>query len=126
LSADFTEGERKVLRGADNAAFVGDVMVHLQIPPLMALSFIAVTRHGWGCSTASEVVQDRISFKATAAMLNTPERLDLIGSDTLVPCRTGPSADRTMQVLISNYETSSDFKPHQGPIPANVQALNEH
>jgi hypothetical protein len=116
-----------VLRGADNAAFVGDVMVHLQIPPLMALSFIAVTRHGWGCSTASEVVQDRISFKATAAMLNTPERLHLIGSDRLgLAALAGPSADRTMQVLISNYETSSDFKPHQGPIPANVQALNEN
>jgi hypothetical protein len=29
LSADFTEEERKVLRGADNAALAGDVMVDL-------------------------------------------------------------------------------------------------
>jgi hypothetical protein len=75
----------------------------------------------------SEYFKTAYTFKATAAVLNTPERLDLTGSDTLgFAALAGRSPDgKTIQVLISNYEIPPDYQPHKMPTPPEVEALLE-
>jgi hypothetical protein len=60
-----------------------------------------------------------------AAMLDTPERLHLTGSDTFgFAALAGRSTDgKTVRVLISNYQIPPDFKPHVMPIPPEVQSM---
>ena len=60
------------------------------------------------------------AFKATGAMLATPERLAATGGDTLgFAVLAGRSRDgRTVQVLVSNYEIPPDRRdvnPRSGP-----------
>jgi xylan 1,4-beta-xylosidase len=126
LSADFTDGEKEVLQGAVNAAYVGAVLIYLQDSAIDRAQFYRGDSTWMGLfGPGREYFKTAFTFKATAAMLNTPERLDLTGSDTFgFAALAGRSPDgKTVQVLISNYEIPPDYQPHQMPTPPDVQAL---
>jgi hypothetical protein len=126
LSADFTDGEKQVLQGPDNAAYVAAVLIYLQDSAIDRAQFYRGDSTWMGLFGLQRgYFKTAYTFKATAAMLDTPERLDLTGSDTLgFAALAGRSPDgKTVQVLISNYEIPSDNQPHQMPTPPEVQAL---
>ena len=125
LSADFTEVEKKILQGPDNAAYIDAVMIYLQDSSIDHAQFYRGDATWMGLfSPEREYYKTAYAFKAMAAMLETPERLTLTGADTLgFAVLAGQSADRkTVQVLISNYEIPPGYKPHEMIPPAAVQA----
>jgi len=126
LSADFTEDEKQVLQGAENAAYVGAVMTYLQDSAIDRAEFYRGDSTWMGLfGPHHEYFKTAYTFKAMAEMLNTPERLSLRGDDTFgFAALAGRSSDKkTVQVVISNYQIPLDFKPHQMPTPTAVQAL---
>jgi len=126
LSADFTDDEKQILQGPVNAAYVGAVMIYLQDAAIDRAEFYRGDATWMGLfGLHREYFKTAYTFKATAEMLETPERLELTGSDTLgFSALAGRSTDgKTMQALISNYQIPIDYKPHQMPIPKDVQDL---
>jgi len=126
LSADFTEDEKQVLRGAVNAAYVGAVMIYLQDSSINRAEFYRGDATWMGLfGLHGEYFKTAYTFKAMAAMLDTPERLALTGNGTFgFAALAGRSADKkTVQVVISNYQIPPGYKPHAMPTPAAVQAL---
>jgi len=126
LSADFTEDEKQVLRGAENAAYVGSVLIYFQDSAVDHAQFYRGDAAWMGLfGLHAEYFKTAYTFKAMAQMLDTPERLKLTGSDTLgFAALAGRSPDgRTVQVIISNYEIPHDFKPHEMPMPPAVETL---
>ena len=126
LSADFTDGEKQILQGADNAAFVGAVMIYLQDSPIDHAEFYRGDATWMGLfGPQGQYHKTAYAFKASVAMLDTPERLNLTGSDTFgFAALAGRSLDgKTVQLLISNYEIPPDYKPHQMPTPPAVEEL---
>lgn len=125
LSADFTEVEKKILQGPENAAYIDSVMIYLQDSSVDHAQFYRGDATWMGLfSPQREYYKTAYAFKAMAAMLDTPERLTLTGADTLgFAGLAGRSADgKTVQVLISNYEIPPGYKPHEMIPPAAVQA----
>jgi xylan 1,4-beta-xylosidase len=125
LSADFTDVEKEILQGAENAAYVDAVMIYLQDSSIDHAQFYRGDATWMGLfSRQREYFKTAYAYKAMAAMLDTPERLNLSGGDTLgFAALAGRSADgRTVQVLISKYQIPRDYKPHDMPPPAAVQA----
>ena len=127
LSADFTDAEKQHAAGSGQRRVRG--LGHDLSAGLLALitrSFTVATPPGWAYSTCNgSSLSLHTRYKATAAMLDTPERLDLAGSDTFgFAAIAGRSRDgTTVQILISNYEIPADFKPHVMAMPPDVQAL---
>jgi xylan 1,4-beta-xylosidase len=125
LSADFTDVEKKILQGPENAAFIDAVMIYLQDSSIDHAQFYRGDATWMGLfSPQREYYKTAYAYKAMAAMLDTPERLNLTGSDTLgFAALAGRSADgKTVQVLISNYEIPPGYKPHEMPPPPTVMA----
>jgi xylan 1,4-beta-xylosidase len=125
LSADFTDDEKQVLQGADNAAYVGAVMIYLQDSGIDRAQFYRGDATWMGLfGPDREYFKTAYTFKTMAAMLDTSERLHLTGSDTFgFAALAGRSTDRkTVRVLISNYEIPPDYKPHVMPIPPELQS----
>ncbi|HUK26277.1 MAG TPA: hypothetical protein VLV49_16975 [Terriglobales bacterium] len=126
LSADFTEDEKAILQGADNAAYIGAVMVYLQDAPIDRAQFYRGDAAWMGLfGLHGEYFKTAYAFKAMAEMLATPQRLKVTGSDTFgFAALAGRSADgKTVQVVISNYQIPPDYQPHQMPTPPAVQSL---
>ena len=126
LSADFTEDEEQVLQGAENAAYMGAVMIYLQDSAIDRAQFYRGDATWMGLFGAHrEYFKTAYTYKAMAAVLNTPNRLDLSGSNTFgFAALAGRSADeKTVQVVITNYQIPLDYKPHQMPTPQAVQQL---
>lgn len=126
LSADFTDAEKQLLEGADNAAYVASVMIYLQDSSIDRAEFYRGDAAWMGLfDLQRKLFKPASAYKATAAMLDTPERLDMVGSDTFgFGALAGRSRDgTTVQILISNYEIPADFKPHMMAMPPDVQAL---
>lgn len=125
LSADFTDVEKQILQGAENAAFIGAVMTYLQDSPIDRAEFYRGDATWMGLfSSESKYYKTAYTYKAMGAMLDTPQRLDLSGGDTLgFAGWAGRSKDgKTVQVLISNYQIPPDYKPHEMPPPPAVMA----
>jgi xylan 1,4-beta-xylosidase len=126
LSADFTEDEKKILQGAENAAYVGAVMTYLQDSSIDRAMFYRGDATWMGLfGLHGEYFKTAYTYKAMADMLTTPERLSLTGADTFgFAALAGRSSDqKTVQVVISNYQIPLGYKPHQMPTPPAVQAL---
>lgn len=126
LSSDFTEVEKQILQGADNAAYIGAVLIYLQDSTIDRAEFYRGDATWMGLfGQQGQYFKTAYAFKATAAMLDTPERLDLTGGDTFgFAALGGRSPDgRTVQVLISNYEIPPDYKGHEMPVPPDVQKV---
>ena len=125
LSADFTDVEKQILQGADNAAYIGAVMTYLQDSSIDHAMFYRGDATWMGLfSPRGEYFKTAYTYRATAALQDTPERLDLTGADTFgFAAIAGRSRDgRTVQILISNYEIPPGLTPHQMQIPPAVQA----
>lgn len=126
LSADFTEDEKEILRGAQNAAYIGAVMIYLQDSSIARAQFYRGDAAWMGLfGLQREYFKTAYAFKALASMLDTPDRLQLTGSDTFgFAAIAGRSSDgKTVRILISNYEIPPGYKPHIMPTPADVQKM---
>src|SRR5579871_3364304 len=126
LSADFTEGEAKILRSARNAAFVGSALIYLQDSKIDQAEFYRGDAAWMGLfGLHREYFKPAHTFKAASRLLETPERLELSGSNTFgFAALSGRSTEgKTVQILISNYQIPVDFKPNNMIPPADVQAL---
>jgi hypothetical protein len=115
LNADFTDAEKPVLQGVENAAFMGAVMIYLQDSTIDRAIFYRGDAAWVGLfGLHGEYLKPGYTFRATAAMRDTPERLPVTGTDTFgFAVLAGRSHDsRTVQVLISNYRIPEGYKPH--------------
>jgi hypothetical protein len=123
LSADFTDAEKPVLQGMENAAFIGAVMIYLQDSPIDHAHFYRGDAAWMGLyGLQGESFKPAHAFRATAAVLKTPERLTLTGADTFgFAALAGRSRDgKTVQILISNYAIPAGSKPHMMQLPPEV------
>jgi hypothetical protein len=121
LTPDFTEREQARLRGIVNAAFVGDVLIYLQDSTVDLAHFYRGDAAWMGLfGLHSEYFKPAYTFRATGAMLKTPERIALTGADNLgFAAIAGRSRDgKTVQVLISNYEIPANYIPPPMEPPA--------
>lgn len=120
LTPDFTEPERARLQGAENAAFMGDVLSYLQASSVDRAHFYRADGAWMGLFGAhGEYLKPAFTFLATGKMLSTPERLEASGADTFgFAVLAGRSGDGKMvQVLISNYEIPANYKPRPMNVP---------
>jgi beta-xylosidase len=123
LSADFTDAEKPVLQGIENAAFMGAAMVYLQDSPVDRAIFYRGDAAWVGLfGLHGEYFKPAYTFRATGAMRDTPERLPVTGADTFgFAVLAGRSHDgRTLQVLISNYRIPEGYKPHHQEPPEGL------
>jgi hypothetical protein len=121
LTPDFTERERARLRGMENAAFVGDVLIYLQDSAIDLAHFYRGDAAWMGLfGLHGEYFKPANTFHAAGAMLKTPQRIALTGADTFgFAAIAGRSRDsKTVQVLISNYEIPANYNPPPMEPPA--------
>jgi xylan 1,4-beta-xylosidase len=121
LTPDFTERERARLQGMENAAFVGDSLIYMQDSAIDLAHFYRGDAAWMGLfGLHGEYFKPAYTFRATGAMLKTPERLNLSGADTFgFAAMAGRSRDgKTVQVLISNYEIPANYQPPPMEPPA--------
>lgn len=106
---------------SEDAAFTSTAMIYLQDSELSrSLHYRGDATPGGLFDANGRYRKKGYAFKATDAMLSTPERLAATGGDTLgFAVLAGKSKDgKTVQVLISNHEIPSDRRgdnPRQGP-----------
>ena len=123
LSWDFTAPEEKELHGEHNAAFIGAVLSYLQDAPLDAAMFYRGDAAWMGLfDLQGKYYKIAYTFKAMGAMLDTPQRLAVTGTDTVgFASLGGRSADgRMVQILISNYEIPANYKPKEMLKPGDL------
>ena len=73
LTPDFTEHEQARLRGIENAAFVGDVLIYLQDSAIDLAHFYRGDAAWMGLfGLHGEYFKPAYTFRATGAMLKTP------------------------------------------------------
>ena len=127
LTPDFTEHERLRLQGMENAAFVGDAIIYLQDSSVDLAHFYRGDAAWMGLfGLHGKYFKTAYTFRATATMLNTRERLSLTGADTIgFAAIAGRSHDgKTVQVLISNYEVPANYQAPPMEPPANSAPRN--
>jgi xylan 1,4-beta-xylosidase len=114
LTPDFTEQERARLQGMENAAFIGAALIYLQDSAVDRAHFYRGDAAWMGLfGQQGEYFKTAHTFRATGAMLQTPERLTLTGADTFgFAVIAGRSHDgKAVQVLISNYQIPANYQP---------------
>jgi hypothetical protein len=114
LTPDFTEQQRARLQGMDNAAFVADALIYLQDSAVDRAEFYRGDAAWMGLfGRQGQYFKPAYAMRATGAMLATPQRVSVAGGDTVgFAAIAGRSPDnRTVQVLISNYEIPANFQP---------------
>jgi hypothetical protein len=114
LNADFADAEKPVLQGIENAVFMGAVMTYLQDSRIDRVIFYRGDAAWAGLfGLHGEYLKPAYTFRATAAMRDTPQRLPVTGADTFgFAALAGRSRDgRNVQVLISNYRVPEGYKP---------------
>jgi len=123
LCSDFTDAEKPILQGMENAAFIGAVMIYLQDSTIDHGIFYRGDAAWVGLfGPHGEYLKPGYTFRATGAMHDTPERLPVSGADTFgFAVLAGRSHDgRTLQVLISNYRIPEGYTPHNGEPPKDL------
>jgi xylan 1,4-beta-xylosidase len=127
LSPDFTERERARLQGMENAAFIGAVLIYLQDSAVDRAYFYRGDAAWMGLfGLQGEYFKTANTFRATGAMLQTPERISLTGADTFgFAAIAGRSRDgKSVQVLISNYQIPENYQPPPMTPPAGSAPKN--
>jgi hypothetical protein len=112
----------------ENAAFVADALIYLQDSAVDRAEFYRGDAAWMGLfGLQGEYFKPAYAMRATGAMRATPQRLSLAGADTVgFAAIAGRSPDnRTVQVLISNYEIPANFQPPlmkepEGSAPKNM------
>lgn len=120
LSADFTDAEKAMLQGEENAAFIGAALSYFEDAPIDHAQFYRGDAAWMGLfGPGGKYFKIAYTFQAMARMLDTPQRLTVQGADTFgFAAIAGRSADgNTVQVLISNYSIPAGFKPHMLQVP---------
>ena len=123
LNSDFTDVEKPILQGVENAAFIGTVMIYLQDSTIDHGIFYRGDAAWVGLfGPHGEYLKPGHAFRATGAMRDTPERLSVTGTDTFgFAVLAGRSHDgRTLQVLISNYRIPEGYTPHDAEPPKDL------
>ena len=105
----------------EDAAFAGTALIYLQDSALSrSLHYRGDATQGGLFEMNGRYRKKAYAFKATGAMLSSPERLAATGGDTLgFAVLAGKSKEgKTVQVLVSNYEMPADRRgdnPRPGP-----------
>jgi hypothetical protein len=121
LSADFTENEKQILQGAENAAYIGAVLNYRQDAPVDHAQFYRGDAAWMGLfDVQGQYFKTADTFKAAGQMLPSPKRLPVTGTDTIA----GRSLDgNTVKIFISNYAIPAGYKPHSFGMPPEIQQL---
>ena len=128
LSPDFTERERARLQGIENAAFIGAALIYLQDSAVDHAHFYRGDAAWMGLfGPQGEYFKTANTFRATGAMLQSQQRLNLTGADTLgFAAIAGRSRDgKLVQILISNYQIPENYQAQpmtapEGSAPKNM------
>jgi xylan 1,4-beta-xylosidase len=123
LSADFTDAEKSILQGPDNAAFIGAVMTYLQDSSIDHAHFYRGDAAWMGLfDLQGKYFKTANTFQALQRMLDTPRRLRVKGDDTFgFAVLAGRAADNnSVQILISNYAIPAGYKPHLLQMPPEL------
>jgi len=126
LTPDFTEAEKARLQGVDNAAYIGAVLSYFQDAPIDHAQFYRGDAAWMGLfDLQGRHFKTAYAFQAMAAMLDTPQRFTVEGTDTFgFAAIAGRSADNsTVQILISNYAIPAGSKPGMQMPPEVAKAL---
>jgi len=121
LSSDFTDIEKPVLQGMENAAFMGAAMINLQDSTVDRAIFYRGDAAWVGLfGLHGEYFKPAYTFRAMGTMLDTPQRLAVTGADHLgFAVLAGRSRDRrAINVLICNYRIPEGYQPHNQNPPA--------
>jgi hypothetical protein len=125
LSADFTKDEEPELSSMENAAFIGSVLMNLQDSQVdFAHVYRGDTLWMGLFNKDGSYRKPAYAFRATGMMLETPDRVDVTGTDTYgFNVLAGRSKDgRRMQILVVNYEVPAQHTP---PILRMMQKMKE-
>ncbi len=123
LTPDFTDAEKTRLQGVENAAYIGAVLSYLQDAPIDHAHFYRGDAAWMGLfDLHGHYFKTAYTFQAMGKMLDTPERLGVVGADTFgLAALAGRSEDgNTVQIIISNYAIPKGFKPHIMQMPPEV------
>jgi xylan 1,4-beta-xylosidase len=126
LSADFTENEKQILQGAENAAYIGAVLNYLQDAPVDHAQFYRGDAAWMGLfDVQGQYFKTAYTFKAAGQMLASPKRLPVTSTDTFgFSAIAGRSLDgNTVQIFISNYAIPAGYQPHSFGMPPEIQQL---
>jgi len=83
LRADFTENEKQILQGAENAAYIGAVLNYLQDAPVDHAQFYRGAAAWMGLfDVQGQYFKTAYTFKAAGQMLASPKRLPVTSTDT--------------------------------------------
>jgi xylan 1,4-beta-xylosidase len=127
LTPDFTERERARLQGMENAAFIGAALIYMQDSAVDRAHFYRGDAAWMGLfGLRGQYFKTAHAFRATGALLETPERLALSGADTLgFAAIAGRSRDgKSVQVLISNYQIPANYQAPQMAAPEGSAPKN--
>ena len=111
----------------ENAAFIGAALIYLQDSAVDRAHFYRGDAAWMGLfGPQGEYFRTANTFRATGAMLQTPERLNLTGADTFgFAAIAGRSRDgKSVQVLISNYQIPANYQPPPMAAPAGSAPKN--
>jgi xylan 1,4-beta-xylosidase len=123
LTPDFTDKEKKRLRSAENAAFIGATLSYLEDAPIDYAHFYRGDAAWMGLfDLDGKYFKTAYAFEAMGRMQDTPERLGVEGTDTFgFAALAGKSVDgKKIQILISNYAIPSGYKPEDMKMPEDV------
>ena len=126
LSADFTDAEKPTLQGPENAAYIAAVLNYFQDAPIDHAQFYRGDAAWMGLfDLQGQYLKTAYTFKAAGKMLDKPQRLAVVGVDTLgFSAIAGRSADgQSIQIFISNYAIPAGYKPHTFGMPPEIQKM---
>jgi hypothetical protein len=123
ISADFTDAEKPILQGAEEAAYVGAELSYAQDAPIDHAQFYRGDAAWMGLfDIKGQYFKSAYTFKAMGKMLDSPQRLAVKGADTFgFAALAGRSADsKLIQILISNYAIPQGYQPHKLEMPPEL------
>ncbi len=110
----------------ESAAFTTSALIYLQDAPVDLSCYYTGNAGNMGSfETNGAYRKMAYAFKATGAMLDTPQRLSVTGDDTMgFAVLAGRSPDKqTVQVLISNYQIQQPEGPPRQSAPPGSHGL---
>jgi hypothetical protein len=123
ISADFTDAEKPILQGAEEAAYVGAELSYAQDAPIDHAHFYRGDAAWMGLfDIKGQYFKSAYTFKAMGKMLDSPQRLAAKGADTFgFAALAVRSADsKLIQILISNYAIPQGYQPHKLEMPPEL------
>ncbi len=123
LTPDFTDAEKARLQGVENAAYIGAALSYFQDAPIDHAHFYRGDAAWMGLfDMQGHYFKTAYTFQAMGKMLDTPQRLEVVGADTFgLAALAGRSEDgNTVQIIISNYAIPEGFKPRIMQMPPEL------